>query len=173
MNEFKCKKHPNYKGIRYPSSGCQNCMKIYNSVNKETPTCVSLTTPGFHCGLAHFLAEASTIMLYGPQPPLFWRKNVEANPEAKKHYKKTWMALSEWSKKDKSLFSKLETIMWSIFGTKWKSRIHKQLKKEVERANQEVKEKPEIIVDKEQLDKLLKEFFDAAKEEEKGPKFKA
>lgn len=35
MSNRKCQKHPNFKGIRKPRSGCQCCLEIYHEINPD------------------------------------------------------------------------------------------------------------------------------------------
>jgi hypothetical protein len=130
---MKCKKHPNYKGIRWPKTQCQSCINIYKKNNAGRPTAISPTTPGFKCSPSHLFAELGAIMLFGLQPPLFWRKNTVASQEAKTHYKKVYMALESWRKKDQGFFKEVEAVLWQVFGRYWSADNFEKIKEEQEK----------------------------------------
>lgn len=103
MKINQCPKHPNYKGMRKTKRDCQACKNIYETAQKAKVKNLglfpSLTTPGQRFTVEHIIAEMSCIMLYGKQPPYFWRKEAQVPNSIKEHYKKVFFGAKNWGKK--------------------------------------------------------------------------
>jgi len=93
---MNCDKHPKYRGIKPTKRDCDACKAIYQKRQEKERAKgglhASITTPGQLFGVGHILAEMSCTMLYGKQPPYFWRKDSSAHPKVKAHYKSILMA---------------------------------------------------------------------------------
>lgn len=116
---MNCDKHKTYKGIRYPTNGCQNCLNLYKDIHSKSTKYgryVSISTPDFKCNIIHLISELSSIMLYGPQQRFFWKTNCEAA----KHFQKTLKMLKSWQFRNNNLFSNTEQILWHSFVKHWK-----------------------------------------------------
>lgn len=126
-----CETHPAYKGDREIKrlEKCEGCRKVRQAwlagfekrKNKGKGSQFSITTPGFRCGIIHLMAEVGTILLYGKQPPFFWRKNTKADPRAKAHYSKIYNLLNIRFQSDPSLPKALSQILWLV----WENDFHK------------------------------------------------
>ena len=162
---MQCPKHPRYKGKTDTKRDCEHCKAIRAGVLKKAKERrnqgrgqqMSLTTPGFRCGLLHVLAEMGTIMLYGPQPKFFWRQEVNANPKAKEHFKNMITMLVGYQKRDqssgKNLLQEVRGLLWLVFGRDYANMKAEELRNE----------KYEILEEEQEEAAVLKENVDRAK----------
>lgn len=124
---MKCDKHPKYMGMKPTKRDCDTCRAIFKK-RQETERSkgglhASLTTNGEMFGINHILAEMSCIMLYGKQPPYFWRKDSPAHKKVKDHYKKILLMTKDmkFKKYDKPIFGNnpiesFQKLTWYIAG---------------------------------------------------------
>lgn len=113
-----CPKHPKYKGLTPTKRNCDVCKALYNEVqksSKEYGKYHSITTPHLKCGIVHLMSELSCVMLYGPQPPFFWRKKTPSHPAAKKYFTKVFTNLKSWLKKNKDILRPTEVVLYNIY----------------------------------------------------------
>lgn len=124
---MRCNKHKNYKGIKAPSAkrNCPECQKLYEEVNKAAAKYYSLTTPNFYCSIIHILAECMTLMLFGKQPPFFWRKDTFASFPAKKFFQNTFTYLSAQKKNHPEQIKTIEYV-FSVLAYAEKRKIEAQ-----------------------------------------------
>lgn len=173
---MNCDKHPKYRGIKPTKRDCSACKAIYQRRQEKERAKgglhASITTPGQFYGVGHILAEISCTMLYGKQPPYFWRKDSSSHPKVKKHYKNILMGTK------KMKFKKYETavfgnnpidsfgkLMWYVagrFDTDQKMR---------EITGKKAVTKEEIIEKKEQAKPTSDETFFQPKKNNKSKKF--
>lgn len=126
-----CATHPKYKGDNEIKrlATCGGCRKVrlayvagmQERKNKGKGGQFSITSPGFRCGIAHLLSELGCVILFGQQPPFFWRAGVRADPRAKEHYKKTLSYINGVLNRDKDLYKQISGILWKI----WEADFHK------------------------------------------------
>jgi hypothetical protein len=165
---MQCPVHPNYKGKSNTKRDCDHCKAIRTSVlkkakerkNKGKGQQMSLTTPGFRCGLNHVLAEMGTIMLYGPQPKFFWRQGVVADNRAKEHFQKSITMLVGFSQRDnptrggKGIMQEIRGVLWLVFG-----RDFAGMKADELRAEKYEEKVDEAIERKERVDTARTELY--------------
>ncbi len=124
---MKCEKHPRYLGMKPTKRDCSACKAIFKK-RQETERSKgglhpSITTPGQVFGINHILAEISCTMLYGKQPPYFWRKDSSSTKEAKEHYKKILLMTKQmkFKKYDAPIFGNnpiesFQKLIWYVAG---------------------------------------------------------
>lgn len=112
-----CKKHPQYKGFRQTKRNCEDCKKLYRSIQKKILSELdpsrpyrSLSSPIF-MNLTSIVAEIATSMLYGVQDGFFWK---ETSPAAN-HYKDTLKQLYRWKQSNPQYFKTLNTIFYHTY----------------------------------------------------------
>ena len=175
-NWMKCSKHPTYKGIKRTKRDCKTCNAIF-SKRQEVERAKgglhqSITTPGQIFGVPHILAEISCTMIYGKQPPYFWRKDSTAHKQVKDHYKQILMGVKKWK------FKKYETpifgnnpvdvfskILWYIAG---RYDTDEKMRK-IHGATKITKE--EVIEAQAPKEDNGERFFDVTVEKNKAPNF--
>jgi len=126
-----CPDHPKYKGNNEIKrlATCEGCHRVRQAFiagieerkNKGKGGQFSITSPGFRCGIAHLFAELGCVMLFGQQPPFFWRVGTQADPRAREHYRKTFSYLSKVFNGDKDLYKQVSGLLWKI----WETDFHK------------------------------------------------
>ncbi len=150
-----CPDHPKYKGIMEPQGkkkDCETCWSIYKVIAEKTKTYRSITTPEFPCGLSHIITECGTIMLFGPQPPYFWRKDSEAPEYVKKYFSQTFVMLQKAYKKNKDDFAQLRKWFFIIYQTKKREMVFEDLQYQ-DMPETKIKTEPKLA--NEQIDTLL------------------
>ena len=166
---MQCSTHPNYKGTKYPgkrNQNCPDCQKLYKAVQDSQDRWNpyrSISTPNFKCDMVHLLAELSTIMLYGQQPNLFWRKDTPANNKAKEHFSKTYNQLKSWMQRSPATFTGFKTILYQIFVQHWMGFEGEKMRTEIQ-IDQMPVEQPSIPIESTTLDlnkkPSLRDFFE-------------
>jgi len=161
MKINQCPKHPSYKGLSETKRDCEHCRLIYKQSLDLTKNRYgkfpSLTTPDQFYGINHIMAEISCLMLYGKQPPYFWRKDSQSLSAVKSHYSKIFMGCKQWNKKtyDKPLYGNhpLDTFKKTLYYLVSRYEREANIRKNHER----------IIVIKEEVTKekpIEKSYFD-------------
>lgn len=168
-----CSKHKSYTGKQYPKRECKKCLAIYAHISCKTDSeygkYFSLTTPHYRCNIFHLLAEISTIMLLGKQPPLFWARTTSCDPKAKKHFLKTKDQLWQWNSRDKERFKQFEEVMYNIFTKHFRTKEYLASLEPAIKVKVKKEEKKEIISTDifsggNAATKLWKEILDGEKE---------
>jgi hypothetical protein len=124
---MNCDKHPNYRGIKKTKRDCDGCKAIFQRRQEKERAKgglhPSITTPGQLFGINHLLAEISCTMLFGKQPPYFWRKDSASHPKVKSHYKTILMGTKKmkFKKYDTPIFGNnpidsFGKLMWYVAG---------------------------------------------------------
>jgi len=140
---MQCPKHPSYKGIRKPKRDCPTCLELYKSIQKEANKYhkfISITTPGFKCGIEHLMAELSCIMLFGQQPPFFWRKNTIIPQKIKEQYKSILLYIQSLKSYDFDKYKALDNILYHVFILPYKRLLAKRQNTEIEQVKTEEQE---------------------------------
>lgn len=182
-----CPKHPKYKGDRVIKrlEKCEGCRAVREAwlaglkkrKNKGKGGQFSITSPNFRCGIVHLMAEVGTVILFGPQPAFFWRKGVQADPRAKKHYGKIYSLLQNKFAREPDVAKTLSNILWLAWENDWhkisRDKEH-QLSIELEKSSEKTEEK---VPDKTYLNQVhinpltLGGLLDGEEEEEEGRSF--
>lgn len=115
---MRCTKHKTYKGIKPTKRDCPDCKRLYKQVQAKfreelSPTAPyrSITTRDKRVSLPAILAEISCLMLFGRQPPYFWRKK---GPVAR-HYDKILREIKHWQKRNKAQFKGIHAIFYHTY----------------------------------------------------------
>jgi len=129
---MQCPHHPKYMGSLPPkgkhNKDCEACWALYKEVSKTVRGYKSLTTPDFHCDLAHILAEVGTIMLFGQQPAFFWRLNVEAPANVKKYFGQQYRFIKRKITNEPEYFSNIKELLGIIYLAEAKKISAKQVR---------------------------------------------
>jgi hypothetical protein len=172
---MKCQKHPTYKGIKKTKRDCKTCLAIFKK-RQEVERAkgglhASVTTPGQSFGVPHILAEISCTMIYGKQPPFFWRKDSGAHKDVKDHYKSILMGVKKWKfkKYDTPIFGNnpvdvFSKILWYIAG-----RYDTDAKMRKIHGTTSIKK--EDVIEKVEDTSEHDNFFDVTNVDKKTPKF--
>ena len=141
-----CPDHPKYKGkcqIKRLAT-CEGCRKVRETYllqikerkKDKQPQQYSITTPGHRCGMAHLIAEIGTVILYGPQPAYFWRKETAADPRAKKHFTDKIKLLNFRFMKDQDLYNQVKGLMWLVWERDYNHHMADRLHEGVKEVNE-------------------------------------
>lgn len=125
-----CPDHPTYKGDRKIKriEKCEGCKKareawllgVKKRKNHGYGGQFSITTPNFRCSIAHLLSELGTIVIYGKQPPFFWRKETKSSEVVKKYFSKTFNLINTQFSKQPEMYRFVKQALWFV----WEKNYH-------------------------------------------------
>lgn len=128
--DLTCPQHPKYKGLSDTKRDCDHCRRIRQAVlaakrkksNQGRGEQMSISTHGYRCGMVHLLAEIGTLMMFGPQPRFFWRKDSGSRSDVREYFQRKIKEMIGWQKRTPGVFREIAGLIWRVWGCEFQKR---------------------------------------------------